>query len=441
MRIRFTAQLTAAVLLAGLGALRAQDPGAALEEPPPVRWYGGLGFQGMQRQGLVHSAPLGLIDNGVTTTTRGLTTFLVNGQDGTAAAEPGEQFPFNARIPGVGDTTRTTFPDTGIRPPAGSQPFGDLGAIHESTILGLQGTVGVELGDNAVELTGYRIKGPQRYTAYSAEQLPPGPPTTMTFVSIDRTALNRVFDFDNDNDAVINTVFPNAPQPGTPSTNRLNLPFVNPPAGFNGNNGLWLQADRVILASQNTLTNAELNYRFLGFNNLGGGFGVELLGGIRYIKMNDFYGIYTQDDPIATPTTVATYGVQTDNRIIAPQIGLVLREMIVPPVAAISFTMKGALGMNEEEKTVSLVRGDGFVGSYDNSHHTVAARVYEIGIAAEFNVTRFIHISAGYNAMWLRGVAEAEQQVDFDLSHTSGVANYRSNMFYHGPTAEFGISF
>ena len=42
---------------------------------------------------------------------------------------------------------------------------------------------------------------------------------------------------------------------------KLDLNFINPPVGFEGDNGLWLQADVVRVQELFSLINGEVNFR------------------------------------------------------------------------------------------------------------------------------------------------------------------------------------
>src|SRR5262249_29713458 len=109
---------------------------------------------------------------------------------------------------------------------------------------------------------------------------------------------------------------------------RLTVPFgtVNTtfPVGFEGNNGLWVNADRVIATYTHQTGNLEFNYRNwnTGIND------AELILGIRLAHSQEQVGIYTDDDfftrnVVGTTDTrrAATYTSSTRNNILALQMG------------------------------------------------------------------------------------------------------------------------
>ena len=99
------------------------------------------------------------------------------------------------------------------------------------------------------------------------------------------------------------------------------------------------------------------------------------------------------------------------------------------------------LGLNVLDRTVSLTRGDGLVGIHDSAHDVNFGQVYEVAGKVSLTVFGTAHFTAGYNAVWLLGVAKASEQVDFDLSHTTGQSHNNGQVFYHGPSAEIVFTF
>ncbi len=106
---------------------------------------------------------------------------------------------------------------------------------------------------------------------------------------------------------------------------QIDQPFFNPPLGFEGDNGLWLQADRTTTTFETAFGDAELNYRYTN----GGVKEAELITGIRYIDLREKLTTFTDDDGIAfplvsgfaDPTRTALYSIQEHNRLVAPQLG------------------------------------------------------------------------------------------------------------------------
>jgi hypothetical protein len=439
MGIRSARLVLALTLLASLGecgTVKAQDlPGEFIPCSP---FYFTVGMTYLKRQHL-HPTVVSVLDPGTKVSSTEGVLVPVNGQDGTG--EP-ESTPKTALIPANATITTTVFTDTGNLPPIGSSTFGDFSLVHPTYSNGLVATLGYHIGEGAVELSGYYLSRKSASAVVASEQLPTTTSVSAATLNITRRALDRVFETDNDNDIVINSIgSPQATTTSVPSVNRLNIPFTNAPAGFTGNNGLWLQADRVLLKLENTIGNIEANYR-PGEGDLGiEGMLLSPLAGFRYVDVHERFSILTIDDPIATPTTMADYRVQTHNRIFAPQIGLDWHYLVVPPVLSFGATAKAALGLNSINRTVTLERGDGFLGFNTTHYHEGLGQIYELGATVNIHVTPNVTLTAGYTSLWLLGVAQASDQVDYDLSQTGGRAKNNSYMHYTGPTFEVAITF
>src|SRR5262249_15544624 len=141
---------------------------------------------------------------------------------------------------------------------------------------------------------------------------------------------------------------------------RIDQFFTNPPLGFEGDNGLWLQADHVRTTLRTELANAELNYRWWNSALTGG----EALIGIRYLDQRELLSMFTGDDDLTVldingnpdPTRQATYSIDVHNHILAPQLGLEYHNALCSWIG-ISLSAKGAWGVNWVDTRAKLLRG------------------------------------------------------------------------------------
>jgi hypothetical protein len=220
--------------------------------------------------------------------------------------------------------------------------------------------------------------------------------------------------------------------------------FYNPPLGFEGDNGLWLQADQLTTVFQNSLTNVELNYRCWNV----GISGLEFIAGVRYLDQRERVTIATVDDDLtnafaglaADPTKNATYSVATRNHILAPQLG-VDYEFPVLRWLSFGFDGKAGLGPNWVNNTIVLQRGDGFLGINDHHNHVGLSEVFELGGFLDIHITERLRVRGGYQTFWLANVATSQDQIDFNLANTGGRRNYNGSIFYHGPMVEVQFLF
>src|SRR5262249_32375912 len=150
--------------------------------------------------------------------------------------------------------------------------------------------------------------------------------------------------------------------------------FAAAPLGFEGDNGLWLQADVIKLRLQTALGNAEANYRCW----LGADADFSCLIGVRYLDLYERFSFYTGDDDLTVlgvngrpdPTKEATYFVTAHNQILAPQLGFEWNRAINCWLA-FSMSAKGAWGANFLTVDVNLKRGDGFMGPHGGRSQTL----------------------------------------------------------------------
>jgi hypothetical protein len=220
--------------------------------------------------------------------------------------------------------------------------------------------------------------------------------------------------------------------------------FVHPPLGFEGDNGLWLQADRVSSTFQSELFNGELNYRCWNV----GISGLEFLAGVRYMDEREKLSIFTSDDDLTLqqvgrptdPKRDATYSVLARNHILAPQVGV---DYTAPLFCWLSFGFDGKAGVgpNWANTTTVLQRGDGFVGINEHHNHLSASQVYEAGFFLDFHVLERLRLRGGYQAFWLVDVTTSQDQIDFNLANKSGTQNHTGSIFYHGPMVELQFLF
>jgi hypothetical protein len=286
--------------------------------------------------------------------------------------------------------------DTGTPPPPGQPVVQSLNMFQESFQYGPRATLGYLWQNQAVELTGFWIPSLRK--------------------SLDSS------------------------MPG-----QIDLPFVNPPVGFEGDNGLWLQADRLHTEYTSSLWSGEVNYRYTDAAVTT----AELILGVRYVGNRESLGIFTGDDDLTVhdaqgnpdPRRQAIYQLQARNHVVAPQVGF---EWGTPCTkwVRVGVNAKAAVGVNFAEVRTTLVRGDGLVGFDQARHSTVPlAQVYDLGGFVDFNILERLRLRIGYNAMFLVNVVVPEDNLNFNLGAPTARTNNNGTIFYHGPMAELEFLF
>ena len=220
----------------------------------------------------------------------------------------------------------------------------------------------------------------------------------------------------------------------------INAPFGNPPVGFEGDNGLWLQGDVFRATLTDQIGSAELNFRtwhtWCPY--------ISTTYGVRYFDVLERFNQFMGDDDLTVldinghpdPTRQATYYATAHNRIIAPQLGIDFNYPLGMWLA-VDLSAKGAWGVNFLETDIELQRGDGLIGRLGGHSDTVFSQLYEMGFNFDVFITPHSRIRAGYNVMWALDVGEALGQVNYDLSKTPSHPNHDGDMFFHGPSVQF----
>jgi hypothetical protein len=210
------------------------------------------------------------------------------------------------------------------------------------------------------------------------------------------------------------------------------------PAGFTGNKGLFSDADRVALSNSSTIWGAEANFRYKQNDN------IEWIFGVRYVDFKDSIGVFVDNNSLetgfVTPSLLAQYNIQTQSRIVAPQLGFETEWCLFRRLA-VGATIKGAWGPDFEETNVSLTRGDGLAGPGIHHTSTEFTQIYEVSLFADILITEQVMIRLGYQALWLIGSPQADQQVNFNLTNPGGNLNNHGSVFFQGPIAELRLVF
>jgi hypothetical protein len=298
---------------------------------------------------------------------------------------------------GVIDTVNTTNLDTGEVPASikDTIPVQNAADVDPDMAGGLRGTIGYLFGNQSIELTGFWIP---------------------------------------ENSSSADFFFPG----------RIDAFFNNAPLGFEGDNGLWLQADHIKTTLRTQLANAEINYRWWNEALTGG----EAIIGIRYLDQRERLSIFTGDDDLTVldangnpdPTRQATYAIDAHNHILAPQLGLEYHNALLSWLG-ITLSAKGAWGVNWVDSRAKLTRGDGFQGFDLTRHDSLFSQVYEGGAFFDIYLLDRMRVRAGYNLLWLVDVAEAVREVNFDLANQLNGKLQTGSIFYHGPVIELQLLF
>jgi hypothetical protein len=184
------------------------------------------------------------------------------------------------------------------------------------------------------------------------------------------------------------------------------------------------------------MQNAELNFRHFVSPQF------SIMAGFRYVNWHETLGAsFNPVNPfgvVTLPTGTITENYHTNNNVYGFQIG---GDWKTPVENRFGFEISaktGVFGVRAEmADDTNIPNRGGFSIHGSGSHPTW---IGEIGLTATYRVTDYIKIRAGYQVMWLEGVALAPAQVDAIVrSAAASTIDMRGGVFLHG--AVIGIDY
>jgi hypothetical protein len=186
----------------------------------------------------------------------------------------------------------------------------------------------------------------------------------------------------------------------------------------------FFDADRMRLDYTAELHNAEANYCYrTRFESL------SLLAGFRYLNLDETFNINAGDVDTGRSSD---YNIHATNRLYGGQLGGRLRKEW--DRFGLDFVGKaGIFGNTASQHT--------FVGDFDNTfvirnsttNGSRATFIGELGLSGTCRLTKTLYAKAGYNVLWIEGLARAPDQLDFTDTPQSGTALvFGKGAFLHG---------
>ena len=185
----------------------------------------------------------------------------------------------------------------------------------------------------------------------------------------------------------------------------------------------FFAADRMTLHYTSRLHNVEAN--------LVESFATDwsLLAGFRYLTLNEDFGIRSTD----LDTGTSNYNIHTTNNLFGAQTGA--RVCRCWDRFGWDATAKAGIFGNAASQTqsVSDFPPGFFLRDRRGSSGGQVAFVGDINLSAFYQLNDAWGLRAGYNLLWVQGVALAPDQLDFSDTPTSGTGlNDRGGLFAHG---------
>lgn len=165
---------------------------------------------------------------------------------------------------------------------------------------------------------------------------------------------------------------------------------------------------------------------------------LEWLAGFRYLHLQETFNIDAerqQTTPGPTDTESGSYHVRTHNDLYGAHVGARVRRW-GPRLGWEAVGKAGMFGNGAQQEQFVLDWAEG--GSFPRRSLTSAASgqvafVGELNVTGIYRLTDVWSVRAGYNLLWIAGVALAPDQLDFTYLPTSG-SQIRSDgtVFLHG---------
>ena len=143
---------------------------------------------------------------------------------------------------------------------------------------------------------------------------------------------------------------------------------------------------------------------------------VEWFGGLRYLNLGEELDISAQKT-VAGALEEGNYNIRTANHLLGAQVGARLRSTW----SRFGWEATGKAGLlgRDAQQTQSVTDFPAFpLRPTVSRSGTVVAYLGEINVSALYRLTKVWTLRAGYNVLWLDGLALAPDQLDFNFATT-----------------------
>ncbi|MFO0944370.1 MAG: hypothetical protein U1D30_00260 [Planctomycetota bacterium] len=245
------------------------------------------------------------------------------------------------------------------------------------------------------------------------------------------------------------TVVPNSPNPTTsadiprePTNEDVRLLGATDPRYFFSL--LWTDGELAVIDYDFDMQGAELAYRRNIFVFERDDWALELIGGIRYIALDEKFNFFFAD--VAGPETIAqnpfdralanpdqpraqssaeasaTYIAGIENDIIGPEVGISAKYPFLY-IFELDLLGKASFAANFLKNQQAVIRGDGLeLFNYSKTVHSTSG-FFEGHLGLKMNIHRNISLHAGWEYLYLINIGTAINQIEFDLTRRPRPSN------------------
>jgi hypothetical protein len=203
------------------------------------------------------------------------------------------------------------------------------------------------------------------------------------------------------------------------------------PGGLGQNVNNFFMADTVDVEYSSDLHSVETNLLHCGCCRDGcvDGRSIEWIAGFRYLNLDEDFSITAFDSGEGT----TDYSIETENNLYGAQFGGRYRRC--SGCLGCEMTLKGGVFANDVEQSQDpIIDFSNFVRRTGRGSDEVeAAFVGDLNVTLIWQFCELWGLRAGYNVIWLEGVALAPDQLDFTYSANSGrKLDADGGVFLHG---------
>jgi hypothetical protein len=131
--------------------------------------------------------------------------------------------------------------------------------------------------------------------------------------------------------------------------------------------------------------------------------------GVRWIEFSEV--LFQEDNFPNLDVFVPSYSILVENRMLGAQLGIQATLFYLGDYLSIDAQVKGGYYINEAEHRIDELAGQTLIGPIAAEVDDENATVMEVHVAATVRFNDHVKIWAGYNVMWMIGVATAPQQI------------------------------
>lgn len=195
--------------------------------------------------------------------------------------------------------------------------------------------------------------------------------------------------------------------------------------------------DFASISFSSRLHNAELNLRRRVLMRPGS-YETSFLAGVRYLDISESFGYLTQSTTPGPGVSSNAVSINTSNHMIGAQIGL-LSQFLFQPRCWVDFEMKGGIFQNDAglNRAYTTDNGSGAIATATGTDAVDrTAFVGDLSLQFNYQFASYWTFYAGYNAMWVTGVALGADNFNADatiLALGPTLMNHKGSVVYHGP--------